>query len=96
MPIRAVIPLPAPPTDPAGLPRWARDIVAVLQRELTRLSTDMTFPDVTDPAATTVSGAAGASYTGTEQTMLNALKTDVEALRATLLVVTNALQEKNG
>ena len=47
---------------------------------------------VVDPDAVTVTGTAGALYTTTEQDMINALKADVIALRATVLALTNALQ----
>ncbi len=51
-------------------------------------ATPVTKTTVADPSAITVSGTA----TGTDATMVNALKVDVTALRATLLAVTDALQ----
>ncbi len=50
--------------------------------------TPVTKTTIADPSTITVSGTA----TGTDATMVNALKVDVTALRATLLAVTDALQ----
>lgn len=47
---------------------------------------------VADPAALATSETADAAYDATEQSMLNNLKTDVTALRTTLLDLVNALQ----
>lgn len=47
---------------------------------------------VAAPAALTTTQTAGASYTATEQAMLNALKADVTALRTTVANLLTALK----